>query len=88
MTVQKQLIYHCLVGVNGLDPVFKLINEKNESKPSKAEVLVFFTIRLVLFLRFLIQPKPAPPRRDVHLQHVIINEKTDQKISEHRVCFF
>ncbi|CAF4251971.1 unnamed protein product [Rotaria sp. Silwood2] len=35
--------------------------------------------------KFLIQPKPAPPRRDVHLQHVIINEKADQKISEHRV---
>ncbi|CAF3875766.1 unnamed protein product, partial [Rotaria magnacalcarata] len=36
--------------------------------------------------KFLIQPKPAPPRRDVHLHHVIINEKADQKISEHRVC--
>ncbi|CAF0886730.1 unnamed protein product [Rotaria sp. Silwood1] len=35
--------------------------------------------------KFLIQPKPAPPRRDVHLHHVIINEKADQKISEHRV---
>ncbi|CAF3447285.1 unnamed protein product [Rotaria socialis] len=36
--------------------------------------------------KFLIQPKPAPPRRDIHLHHVIINEKADQKISEHRVC--
>jgi len=35
--------------------------------------------------KFLIQPKPAPPRRDVHLQHVIISEKADEKISEHRV---
>ncbi|CAF1047253.1 unnamed protein product [Rotaria sordida] len=35
--------------------------------------------------KFLIHPKPAPPRRDVHLHHVIINEKTDEKISEHRV---
>jgi len=35
--------------------------------------------------KFLIQPKPATPRRDVHLQHVIINEKADEKISEHRV---
>jgi len=35
--------------------------------------------------KFLIQPKPAPPRRDVHLHHVIINEKTDKKIAEHRV---
>ncbi|CAF2099930.1 unnamed protein product [Rotaria magnacalcarata] len=33
-----------------------------------------------------VPPKPAPPRRDVHLHHVIINEKADQKISEHRVC--
>ncbi|CAF0926190.1 unnamed protein product [Adineta steineri] len=35
--------------------------------------------------KFLVPPKPAPPRRDVHLQHVIISEKADQKISEHRV---
>lgn len=42
----------------------------------------------VLFsYRFLIQPKPAPPRRDVHLQHVIISEKADEKISAHRVGF-
>lgn len=32
------------------------------------------------------QPKPAPPRRDVHLQHVIINEKADEKVAQHRVC--
>lgn len=39
-----------------------------------------------LLARFLIQSKPAPPRRDVHLHHVIIHEKADEKIAAHRVC--
>jgi len=40
---------------------------------------------LLINLRFLIQPKPAPPRRDIHLQNVIINEKVNDKIAEHRI---
>ena len=42
------------------------------------------TLNATLF-RFLIQPKRAPPRRDVHLHHVIINDKANDKLSQHRV---
>jgi hypothetical protein len=80
--VRKQSIYHYPVGVNGLDQVFRLINEKSESKQN------FDSFLSNCFIRFLIHPKPAPPRRDVHLHHVIINEKLDEKISTHRVCHF
>ena len=77
----NRLIYHYLVGENGLARVFPKTSERNESKIKK----ICTIHHLSDFGRFLIKPKPAPPRRDVHLHHVIINDKADQKISEHRV---
>ncbi|CAF1337946.1 unnamed protein product, partial [Didymodactylos carnosus] len=35
--------------------------------------------------KFLIKPPPAQPRKDVHLNHVIINEKKDKKLAQHLV---
>lgn len=68
--------------MNGLAPECLSTNARNESKPRRSSVHEEITIPT---RRFLITPKPGPPRRDVHLQHVIINEKADQKLSEHRV---
>lgn len=63
------------------------INKRKKRKYVIANVFFVFHFRCYLCIsRFLIQPKPAPARRDVHLQHVIINEKVNEKISAHRVC--
>ena len=81
---RKPLIYPCLAGVNGQALAYPWISERSASNDYFQRHVSFVNHRL-WWSRFLIQPKPAPPRRDVHLHHVIINEKADQQISKHRV---
>lgn len=61
------------------------VNQRKKRKYDQSESIMIIVL-VFSSPRFLIPPKPAPPRRDVHLQHVIINEKADEKISAHRVC--